>query len=166
MTIRVGVLTSSDACAAGLREDLSGPAIIEALPPETYEVVERLVLPDEKAELAHVLREWSGRCDLILTTGGTGFSSRDVMPEATLQVVDRLVPGIPEALRAEGLRKTPFAILSRGTAGIAGRALIVNLPGSPRAVREGMAVLLPVLPHAVDLLQDRTAHEGASPGKG
>ncbi|HEY3284546.1 MAG TPA: MogA/MoaB family molybdenum cofactor biosynthesis protein [Armatimonadota bacterium] len=156
--IRVGILTSSDAGYAGQREDTSGPAIREALG-EGYVVSRAALAPDDEEMLVATLGDWLPDCDVILTTGGTGLASRDVTPEATLRVLEREAPGIAEVLRAEGRAKTPFAALSRGVAGIAGRTLIVNLPGSPKAVREGMQVLLPLLPHAVRLLRGDTAHE-------
>lgn len=156
--IRVGVLTVSDRCSAGEQEDESGPAIVSAIPGEQYEVTRRAVVPDDVEQIASTLRSWLEHCDLILTTGGTGLSPRDVTPEATMQVVDRLVPGICEALRADGMQKTPFSMLSRGVAGVAGGTLVVNLPGSPKAVVEGIAVLLPVIPHAVALIKGEQVH--------
>ena len=156
--IRVGVLTVSDRCFSGEREDRSGPALESALPKDQYVLTRRAVVPDEVEEIAGLLRDWLEHCDLILTTGGTGLSPRDVTPEATMEVVDRLVPGITEALRADGLRSTPFSMLSRGVAGVAGKTLVVNLPGSPKAVLEGMAVLLPVIPHAVALIKGEQVH--------
>lgn len=156
--IRVGVLTVSDRCFAGEQEDKSGPAIVSALPQEQYVVTRQAVVPDSMEEIAGMLRSWLDHCDLILTTGGTGLSPRDVTPEATLRVVERLAPGICEALRADGMRKTPFSMLSRGIAGVAGRTLVVNLPGSPKAVVEGIAVLLPVIPHAVGLIRGEQVH--------
>ncbi|MBW3622914.1 MAG: MogA/MoaB family molybdenum cofactor biosynthesis protein [Armatimonadetes bacterium] len=156
--ISVGLLTVSDRCASGEREDLSGAALAEALPPETYQILHRSIVPDEADAIASTLREWADSCALILTTGGTGLSPRDVTPEATLRVLDRLAPGIAEALRADGLKHTPFAMLSRGVAGTMGRTLVVNLPGSPKGVREGMAVLLPILEHALTLLRGEQPH--------
>jgi molybdenum cofactor synthesis domain-containing protein len=155
---KVGVLTVSDRSFKGEREDASGPAIVESLPPGDYEIVRSEIVPDEEEIIARTLREWSADCDLILTTGGTGFSPRDVTPEATSKTLDRPAPGLAEALRAEGLKHTPFAMLSRGVAGMIGRALAVNLPGSPKGVREGMNVLLPVLPHALALLRGEQPH--------
>lgn len=153
------MLTISDRCAAGAAEDVSGKMLEETLRAAGYEVVRRGILPDERALIAGWLQEACAACDLILTTGGTGFASRDVTPEATLDVIEREAPGIAELLRLEGLKKTPFAALSRGVAGIRGRTLIINLPGSPRAVREGLEILLPLLPHAIDLiLEHPTSH--------
>jgi len=156
---RAGVLTISDRCAAGEAEDVSGQVLEDALREAGYEVVRRAIVPDERALIAGWLRDACDTCDLILTTGGTGFAPRDVTPEATREVLEREAPGIAELLRLEGLKKTPFAALSRGVAGIRGRTLIINLPGSPRAVREGLEVLLPLLPHAIELiLEQPTSH--------
>lgn len=156
--IRVGVLTVSDRSARGEREDLGGPAVAQAamqgLPGAV--VAERGVVPDERATIAAALRHWADdlHLDLILTTGGTGFAPRDVTPEATLDVVERLTPGLGEAMRADSLRVTPHAMLSRATAGIRGRTLIVNLPGSPKGAVENLRTILPVLPHAIELLRE------------
>ncbi len=158
LPMRAGILTVSDRSARGEREDLGGPAVaqalIEGLP--AVVVAERAVVPDDRALIAAVLRRWADelRLDLILTTGGTGFAPRDVTPEATLDVVERLAPGLAEAMRAASLRITPHAMLSRVAAGIRGRTLIVNLPGSPKGAVENLAVILPVLPHAIELLRE------------
>ncbi|MCS6829780.1 MAG: MogA/MoaB family molybdenum cofactor biosynthesis protein [Armatimonadota bacterium] len=154
---RAGVLTISDRCAAGEAEDVSGRVLEEALRQAGYEITRRAVLPDERMLIATWLREACDSCDLVLTTGGTGFAPRDVTPEATRDVIERDAPGVAELLRLEGLKKTPFAALSRGVAGIRGRTLIINLPGSPRAALEGIEALLPLLPHALDLIQGQTA---------
>jgi molybdopterin adenylyltransferase len=149
---RAGVLTISDACSRGEREDASGTALRELLT-SVAEVVEYRVIPDERAQIEAALRELSAAgLALVLTTGGTGLGPRDVTPEATLAVVERVVPGLAEAMRQESLKKTPFAMLSRGVAGIIGRTLIINMPGSPKAVRECFAVIAPVLAHAVHVL--------------
>ena len=152
--MRVGIVTSSDMGARGEREDTSGAAIRELLGPLDAEIATYRVVPDEREQIVAVLCSWCDveRLDLILTTGGTGLGPRDVTPEATLAVVERIVPGIPEAMRAEGQRHTPFASLSRAVAGVRGRTLIVNLPGSESGVRESLGVILPVLLHAVALL--------------
>ena len=141
----VGVLTSSDAGARGEREDSSGVLIRETLGPPEYEHAEYAVVPDDKATIEQTLRAWADErsLNLILTTGGTGLTDRDVAPEATLAVIDRLAPGLSEAMRAYGLTKTPMAMLSRGIAGVRGRTLIINLPGSPKGVREGWKCLHP-----------------------
>jgi molybdopterin adenylyltransferase len=150
------VLTVSDGVAAGVREDGSGDALAELLAADGYEV-ERRIVPDERAQIAAALVELDAR--VVLTTGGTGVAPRDVTPEATAEVVDRLVPGIPEALRADSIAKTPHGLLSRGLAGIRGRTLIVNLPGSTGGCRDGYAILREALPHALKLLADeQTEH--------
>lgn len=151
---RIGILTLSDKGARGERTDASGALLME-LAADLGEVVRYRVLPDEAAAIRQVLAAWADgdQLALILTTGGTGLSPRDVTPEATLQVIDRLVPGLAEAMRAASLSKTPHAMLSRGVAGMRGRTLIVNLPGSPKAVRENFSVILPALPHALAKLQ-------------
>ena len=148
--LRVAVLTVSDRVAGGSREDAGGDALEELLARAGAEVVAREVVPDERAAISTALRAMAGRADVVLTTGGTGLGPRDVTPEATRQVLDREAPGIAEALRHASLAITPFAMLSRATAGLAGRTLVVNLPGNPKAVREEWAVLAPVLAHAVE----------------
>lgn len=161
--IRVGILTVSDRCARGEREDLSGPALAGAVAAGLpgAGVVERAVVPDEPEAIAARLTHWADVAgfDLILTTGGTGFAPRDVTPEATRAILDREAPGMAEAMRAASLRVTPHAMLSRAVVGIRGRTLIVNLPGSPKGAVENLAILLPVLPHALELLREDPAAE-------
>jgi len=146
---RVGIITSSDKGAVGEREDLSGPAIEKILPDDLYRIVSYRILPDEIEVLKEEMIRLSGeeRCDLILTTGGTGFSQRDVTPEATLAVCDRMAPGI-----AEGMGITKRAMLSRAVCGMRGKTLILNLPGSPKAVKEALEYVLDTLPHGIDIL--------------
>ncbi|MGI6069506.1 MAG: MogA/MoaB family molybdenum cofactor biosynthesis protein [Blautia sp.] len=152
---RVAILTSSDSGYRGEREDLSGPAIREIVEQNGYQTVSMEVLPDDRYQLSVRMREIAdrGEADLILTTGGTGFSDRDCMPEATADVVERLVPGIPEAMRAYSLQFTKRAMLSRAAAGIRGKTLIVNLPGSPKAVRECLEYIIDTLEHGLEILQ-------------
>ncbi len=156
MKLRFGILTVSDRSWRGERDDASGPVLVEMVQENGWEVVEKLIVPDEIDSLRDTLILWSdsGDMDIILTTGGTGFAPRDVTPEATRFVIDKLAPGLTEVMRAESLKVTPHAMLSRSVAGIRGRALIVNLPGSPKAARENLEVVLPVLGHAVQLLRD------------
>ena len=155
---RVGIITSSDKGAAGEREDLSGDAIRELVGNWGYKVTSYCLLPDEQELLEKEMRRLADEdlCDLILTTGGTGFSLRDVTPEATLAVSERLVPGIPEAIRAYSLSLTKRAMLSRGTAGIRKQALIVNLPGSPKAVKEILEYIVSELEHGLMILKGLT----------
>lgn len=152
---KFGVITASDKGARGEREDLSGPAATEILLP-FGDVIDYVIVPDDRAILAKMMREMVGKgFDAIFTTGGTGMSPRDVTPEATLDVIDRLVPGIAEAIRRETTAATAKAILSRGVSGISGSTLLVNLPGSPKAVAECLAVLIPVLDHALETVSGR-----------
>ncbi|MCA2000934.1 MAG: MogA/MoaB family molybdenum cofactor biosynthesis protein [Chloroflexi bacterium] len=152
--MRFGILTLSDRSAKGERADLSGPILADLVRAQGWMVVRQAILPDEEASIRSVLTEWAenGEIDVILTTGGTGFAPRDVTPEATRRVIEREAPGLVEAMRAESLKKTPHAMLSRSAAGIRGRTLIVNLPGSPKGALENLQTILPVLPHAVQLL--------------
>lgn len=162
------VLTISDRGARGEREDLSGTALCEKLAAEGYLIETRMVVPDEVEEIGRVLRELSdtGKTALIITTGGTGVAPRDVTPEATMAVIDRIVPGMAEAMRSAGLAKTPHAMISRGIAGIRGTSLIVNLPGSPRGALENLQVLLPALPHALNKIQGDVADCADAEGHG
>lgn len=162
--ITVGVLTVSDKGARGEREDRSGLAIRESLCSMGAEILKYGIVPDERGVIAEMLVDWADRdaLDVIMTTGGTGLTPRDVTPEATLAVVDRVVPGFAEAMRAESLKKTPMAMLSRAVVGTRGRCLIINLPGSPKAVRECLEVILPALPHAVETMKGQSGDCGAT----
>ncbi|MHB1127476.1 MAG: molybdopterin adenylyltransferase [Bacillota bacterium] len=155
---KVGIITASDKGSCGEREDLSGPLIGEIVARIGGEIEAYEVVPDDRPKLEAKLREYVDhlKVDLILTTGGTGFSPRDVTPEATLAVIERTVPGIAEAMRQESMKVTPRAMLSRAVAGIRGRTLIVNLPGSPKAVKECLEVILPALPHGLEILRGTT----------
>lgn len=159
--IRFGILTLSDRSSRGERADSSGPALAALIQAEGWSVVKRDILPDDEASIREMLISWadSGHVDVILTTGGTGFSPRDVTPEATRGVIERDAPGLAEAMRAASLRVTPHAMLSRIVAGIRGKTLIVNLPGSPRGAVENLQVVMPVLPHAIQLLHEDPASE-------
>lgn len=152
--INVGIITASDRGAKGEREDLSGKVIIETIPQIDGQVSAYWIVPDDFEALKEAMVKMCDQgIDLILTTGGTGLSPRDNTPEATLEVIEKEVPGIPEAMRQKSLGKTPHAMLSRSRAGIRGKTLIINLPGSPKAVKENLEVILPALPHAIEVLQ-------------
>ena len=155
MSIRTAIITLSDKGSAGEREDESGQVIRELIADLGASAVHYEILPDEKSRIIEILKRLSdsGNIDLILTTGGTGVAPRDVTPEATLAVIDRELPGMAEALRAESLKKTTHAMISRAVAGIRKQTLIVNLPGSPKAVRENLSVILPALPHAIEKIK-------------
>jgi molybdopterin adenylyltransferase len=161
MSLRIGILTISDRSSRGEREDVSGPVLEQMIREQGWQVVQTDILPDELMILRDRLATWadSDDLDVILTTGGTGFSPRDITPEATRAVIDRAAPGLAEAMRAASLRVTPHAMLSRATAGMRGRTLIINLPGSPKAARENLVVVIPVLPHAVALLGENPQAE-------
>ncbi|AHF06377.1 MogA/MoaB family molybdenum cofactor biosynthesis protein [Desulfitobacterium metallireducens] len=161
---RVGVITASDKGSRGEREDLSGALLKELVKEIEGEVVAYVVLPDEQQQLAQKMREWADELslDLILTTGGTGFSLRDVTPEATKDVADRMVPGIAEVMRYESYKITPKAMLSRAVAALRKRTLIVNMPGSPKAVKECWQAIAPALPHGIQILKGE-ASECATP---
>jgi molybdopterin adenylyltransferase len=161
VNMRIAILTISDRSAKGEREDLSGPALAAEISNANWLVVEKGIVPDDVQKISQALVNWcdQGTADIILTTGGTGFSPRDVTPEATLAVIERMAPGIAEAMRMESLKITPHAMLSRGVAGIRGRTLITNLPGSPKGAVENLRTIMPVLPHAVDLLREEPTAE-------
>jgi molybdopterin adenylyltransferase len=155
------LLTISDRSARGEREDRSGPALVQTLKDQGWQILRRAIVSDEQPEIETILRAWceTGEMELILTTGGTGFGPRDRAPEATRNVVERLAPGLAEAMRAGSLRKTPHAMLSRAVCGIRDRTLIVNLPGSPQAAVENLELILPALPHAGQLLRGDPSSE-------
>ncbi len=161
MLLRFGVLTVSDRSARGVRADASGPALAELIASQGWQVTKQDIVPDEKDALIQILSVWadSADLDLILTTGGTGFAPRDVTPEATRTVIDREAPGLAEAMRAASAAKSKHAMLSRAIAGMRGRVLIVNLPGSPKAAVENLQAIMPVLEHAVQLLHEDPAAE-------
>jgi molybdopterin adenylyltransferase len=153
------VLTVSDSSSRGERADLSGPAVADLLRQSGFEVTRQEVVPDEQATIESALIDLSDQVQLVVTTGGTGIAERDVTPEATRAVSSRLIEGIPEKMRAAGLEHTPYAILSRGVCGIRGRAVILNLPGSPDGAVQSLQAVIDILPHVVDLLAGITQHE-------
>jgi len=158
--IKVAILTVSDSCAGQKRQDVSGQTIKQMLPPDKFEICEYKIVRDEQKDIERELTYFADelRVDIVLTTGGTGLSSRDVTPEATAVVCQRMVPGLAEIMRLEGLKKTKNAVLSRAVAGVRGSTLIINLPGSPKAVKESLDAIMDVLPHAVDMLHGK-GHE-------
>lgn len=157
-SIRAAVLTVSDSSAHGLRADLSGPSVAEALRDHGLEVVRIEVVADEQELIQSALERLCDEVRVVVTTGGTGIAERDVTPEATRAVCSRLVEGMAERMRIEGMKTTPFAALSRGICGVRGRSIIVNLPGSPIAARQSLAAIIDLLPHAIDLLSGKTSH--------
>ena len=152
------VVTVSDSCARGQREDRSGPAVVQLLQKFKFSVSAREVVPDDEIEIENLLMRLADRVQLIVTTGGTGIAARDVTPEATMKVCDRVLDGVAEKMRSEGAKKTPFAALSRGVCGVRGKALILNLPGSPTGAVESLEAVAPLLPHAIELLSGKTEH--------
>lgn len=151
----VGILTVSDRCSRGEREDKSGEVIRKVLSQFGARIVEHAIVPDEKESIVGRLTEWAdkGGIDIIVTTGGTGLAPRDVTPEATLDVIDKAIPGFSEAMRAKGIKKTPHAMLSREVCGTRNKSIIINLPGSPKAVGECLPVIIPALPHAIEVVK-------------
>jgi len=165
--LNIAVLTISDKGSRGQRQDKSGEVIRDILSRIESTIIKYEVVPDEREVIAGKLIEWAdgGGVDVILTTGGTGLARRDITPEATLAVIDRSVPGFAEAMRARSLEKTPMAVLSRAVSGLRGQCLIINLPGSPKAVRECLEVILPAIPHAVEIIKGEvTEHTIGMPG--
>ena len=161
----VGVLTTSDMSAKGEREDASGRAIVEITTAAGFQLGIQEVVPDDHATIVDWLQLWSRKIDLILTTGGTGFGPRDITPEATLEVLERQAPGLSEYMRAGTAKKTTLSYLSRGVAGTRGSCLIVNLPGSPKGVKECLELLLPLLPHAIETMQGPTQQHPRDAGR-
>ena len=161
MTLRSGILTVSDRSARGEREDASGPVLARLVAEYGWTVSRHSLLPDNESAIREMLSAWAdgGELDVILTTGGTGFSPRDITPEATRAVIEREAPGLAEAMRAASLRVTPHAMLSRVVTGIRKRTIVINLPGSPKGAAENLLVVIPVLPHAVQLLREDPASE-------
>jgi molybdenum cofactor synthesis domain-containing protein len=157
------VLTVSDSCSRGGRADRSGPSTAELLRQEGFDVIHQEIVPDDQPTIESALVRLAEQVQLIVTTGGTGIADRDVTPEATRAVCSKLIEGIPQKMRAEGLTNTSFAILSRGVCGVRNRTLILNLPGSPTGASESLLAVIEILPHALDLLAGKTAHDDAHP---
>jgi molybdopterin adenylyltransferase len=162
--IRAGIITVSDRSSQGIREDSSGPVLVAILADAAIDVCKSLIIPDEKNQIKKAIKKFADieSLDLILTTGGTGVSPRDVTPDATLEVIDKEIPGMAEAMRHQSINITPYAMISRAIAGIRGRCLIVNLPGSPKGAKENLAVILPALKHTIEKIKGDNAECGTS----
>lgn len=162
--IRAGIITVSDRSSRGIREDLSGPAIVAILKAISIDVYRVLIVPDEKDQIKNAIKEFADKdhLDLIITTGGTGVSPRDVTPDATLEIIDRQIPGMAEAMRYKSMPITPYAMISRAVAGIRSQSLIINLPGSPKGAKENLEVILSALKHAIEKIKGDTAECGRS----
>ncbi len=158
LTLSAAVITVSDSCSRGEREDRSGPAIAKLLEDLKFSIAAREIVPDEKIQIQNLLIKLAREVRLVVTTGGTGLAPRDVTPEATRAVCDRVLEGIAERMRSEGAKKTPFAALSRGVCGVRGTALLLNLPGSPAGAVESLQAVADLIPHALELLSGKTAH--------
>lgn len=156
------VITVSDSAFRGEREDLSGPAVAEALAERDFEIIGSATVPDEAAQLRDAILHAVNKANLVVTTGGTGIAVRDITPDITKALCERLIEGIPERMRAEGAKHTPLAALSRAVCGTRGKTLILNLPGSPKGATESLAAVVDLLPHVINLLHGETAHPGAS----
>lgn len=156
--LRASVLTVSDSCARGERNDVSGPAVAHALQQHHFAVVDMRIVPDDHSTIQKAIVELTRKARLVVTTGGTGISTRDVTPEATRAVCGRMLDGISDRMRREGEKKTPFAVLSRGVCGVCGTSLVLNLPGSPAGAVESLQAVIDVLPHAIQLLAGKTEH--------
>jgi len=157
--LSAAVLTISDSCARGEREDLSGPAVAEFLRDRGFSIAGTQTVPDEAGAIQQAILRWAGQARLVVTTGGTGIGPRDVTPEATRAVCDRILEGIAERMRLEGSKKTPFAALSRSVCGVRGRTLVLNLPGSPAGAVDSLASVIDLVPHALQVLAGETRHE-------
>ncbi|MGH9529176.1 MAG: MogA/MoaB family molybdenum cofactor biosynthesis protein [Terriglobales bacterium] len=158
-TLEAAVLTVSDSCSCGERVDQSGPAVSNVLKESVFVVIAAEVVPDDQAAIQKAILDLAGRAALVVTTGGTGIAARDVTPEATRAICDRLIEGISERIRFEGSKKTPFAALSRGVCGVCNGSLVLNLPGSPKGAVESLQAVIDLLPHALELLRGNTAHK-------